>query len=520
MNHDLAAVLDYLDQRFGSSDRQAFEERLAQEPQLRELLEKTKTMQRNLRSIFGQSERLVAPSQSRRRIAKFSTFKHTINALMLVVLLLGGVYLKKQLDIAPQISNEPTYLALANREVSLPQPQMLLVKGIDHEQNHFVRAMQDDQVMWQANNVEALIMADNGDRIELSKTQAHYVLSRKTSDDNPLWQQSLPFEPDTSTVVGLYQSADQQELYLTIRTAKPVNQTADLGQSVTIIPHQQVDTTVYPSVSYPLGVSAEQSNSVADILDDAAAGLGSSTESPTNTLDPQLGQQAQQGASPIPPSGTTNEQFLIIDSTSGTIKTPTQPCDCRYLASNQTLYPYDQAFPFTDYFNYAISTDNANLLNLVTSDQNVITYDLKSQKILNSTKLASNQKLNDHLYASQLQFDLFGQNTSINPDLARITDIQFSGNQQTIIVRDSNDDATTFYAFDRLSGKQLWQRSILDSTVSFTPNWDGSEVYAVHRSKLTETGSFSTLYIIQATKTRFIDYPQQQFEEIMMVYDF
>ena len=518
MNHDLAAVLDYLDQRFGSSDRQAFEERLAQEPQLRELLEKTKSMQRNLRSIFGQSERLVAPSRSRRRVAKFSRFKYTINALMLVVLLLGGVYLKKQFDIAPQISNEPTYLALANEETSLPQQQMLLVKGIDHEQNHFVRAMQDDQVMWQANNVDALIIADNGDRIELSKTQSHYVLSRKSSDDNPTWQQSLPLQPDTSTVVGLYQSANQQELYLTAHTKKPTNQTADLAQSVTIIPQQQVDTTVYPSASYPLGVSAEQSNSITDVLDDVAGSVDPMS-SPINPPNAQAGQQAQQEACQIPTNVVTNQQLLIIDSTNGTIKHPNQQCDCRYLASNQTLYPYDQAFPFTDYFNYAISANNPNLLSLITSDQDVITYDLKNQTILKTSKLASNQQLNDHLYASQLQFDLFGQTTSINPDLARITDVQFSGNQQTIIIRDSTEDKTTFYAFDRLSGKQLWQRSILASTVSFTPNWDGSEVYAVHTSKPTETG-FSTLYTVQATKTTFIDYPQQQFEEIIMVYDF
>ncbi|MCA0354483.1 MAG: hypothetical protein LCH85_21020 [Chloroflexi bacterium] len=514
MNHDLAAVLDYLDQRFGSSDRQAFEERLAQEPQLRELLEKTKSMQRNLRSIFGQSERLVAPSQSRRRVAKFSRFKYTINALMLVVLLLGGVYLKKQLDIAPQISNEPTYLALANEETSLPQQQMLLVKGIDHEQNHFVRAMQDDQVMWQANNVEALIMADNGDRIELSKTQSHYVLSRKSSDDNPTWQQSLPLEPDSSIMLGLYQSSDQQELYLTAYTEKQANQAANLAQPVSIIPHQQANSSIASDPIRPFGGTVP--NSISDILDDAAAGLGSSTESPTNTLDPQLGQSSQ----PLGHQTIYEPHYLIIDSTNGTIKNPTQQCDCRYLASNQTLYPYDQAFPFTNYFNYAISQENPNLLNLVTSDQNVITFDLKNQKILNSTKLTSNQQLNDHLYASQLQFGMFDQNTSINPDLARITDVQFSGNQQTIIIRDSTEDKTTFYAFDRFSGNQLWQRSILDSTVSFTPNWDGSEVYAVHTSKPTETGSFSTLYTVQATKTTFIDYPQQQFEEIIMVYDF
>lgn len=518
MNHDLAAVLDYLDQRFGSSDRQAFEERLAQEPQLRELLEKTKSMQRNLRSIFGQSERLVAPSRSRRQVAKFSSFKHTINALMLVVLLLGGVYLKKQFDLAPQISNEPTYLALANEETSLPQQQMLLLKGIDHEQNHFVRAMQDDQVMWQANNVEALIMADNGDRIELSKSQSHYVLSRKSSDDTPTWQQPLPFEPNSSIMLGLYQSSDQQELYLTAYIEKQANQAANLAQPVTIIPHQQTNSSITSDPIRPFGGSAP--NSIADILDDAAAGLGSSTESPTNTLDPQLGQQSQQGAGRILPSVATNEQFLIIDSTTGTIKHLNQQCDCRYLASNQTLYRYDQAFPFTDYVNYAISAANPNLLSLVTSAQDVIAYDLKNQKILNSTKLASNQQLNDHLYASQLQFGMFGQSTSINPDLARITDVQFSGNQQTIIIRDSTEDKTTFYAFDRLSGKQLWQRSILDSTVSFTPNWEGSEVYAVHRSKSTEAGSFSTLYTVQATKTTFIDYPQQQFEEIIMVYDF
>lgn len=62
------------------------------------------------------------------------------------------------------------------------------------------------------------------------------------------------------------------------------------------------------------------------------------------------------------------------------IKHPNQQCDCRYLASNQTLYPYDQAFPFTDYFNYAISANNPNLLSLITSDQDVITYDLKTKQ--------------------------------------------------------------------------------------------------------------------------------------------
>lgn len=517
MNHDLAAVLDYLDQRFGSSDRQAFEERLAQEPQLRELLEKTKSMQRNLRSIFGQSERLVAPSRSRRRVAKFSRFKYTINALMLFVLLLGGVYLKKQLDIAPQISNEPTYLALANEETSLPQQQMLLVKGIDHEQNHFVRAMQDDQVMWQANNVEALIMADNGDRIELSKTQSHYVLSRKSSDDNPTWQQSLPLEPDSSMMLGLYQSSDQQELYLTAQTTKQANQAANPAQPVSIIPHQQTNSSIASDPIRPFGGTVP--NSITDVLDDVAGSVDPMSR-PINPPNAQAGQQAQQEVGQIPANVATNQQFLIIDSINGTIKNPDQQCACRYLASNQTLYPYDQVFPFTDYFNYAISADNPNLLSLVTSDQDVITYDLKSQTILNSTKLASNQQLNDHLYTSQLQFGMFGQTTSINPDLARITDVQFSGNQQTIIIRDSTEDKTTFYAFDRLSGKQLWQRSILASTVSFTPNWDGSEVYAVHAAKPTEAGSFSTLYTVQATKTTFIDYPQQQFEEIIMVYDF
>ncbi|GAA5527011.1 hypothetical protein [Herpetosiphon gulosus] len=514
MNHDLAAVLDYLDQRFGSSDRQAFEERLAQEPQLRELLEKTKSMQRNLRSIFGQSERLVAPSQSRRRVAKFSTFKHTINALMLVVLLLGGVYLKKQFDLAPQISNEPTYLALANEQTSLPQQQMLLLKGIDHEQNHFVRAMQDDQMMWQANNVEALLMADNGDRIELSKTQAHYVLTRRSGDDNPLWQQSLPFEPDTSMMLGLYQSSDQQEIYLIAYTEKQANQPANMTQPVSIIPHQQTNLSIASDPIRPLGGTTP--DSISDILDDAAAGLGSSSASPTNTPDPRLGQSSQ----PLAHQIMYEPHYVIIDSTNGTIKHPNQQCDCRYLASNQTLYRYEQAFPFTNYVNYAISASNPNLLNLVTSAQDVIIYDLKNQKILNSTKLASNQQLNDHLYASQLQLGRFGQSPSISPDLDRITDIQFSGNQQTIIIRDSTEDKTTFYAFDRLSGQQLWKRSILASTVSFTPNWDGTEVYAIHRSKPTEAGSLSTLYTVQATKTTFIDYPQQQFEEIMMVYDF
>lgn len=517
MNHDLAAVLDYLDQRFGSSDRQAFEERLAQEPQLRELLEKTKSMQRNLRSIFGQSERLVAPSQSRRRVTKFSRFKHTINALMLVVLLLGGVYLKKQFDLAPQISNESTYLALANEETSLPQQQMLLLKGIDHEQNHFVRAMQDDQVMWQANNVEALIMADNGDRIELSKTQSHYVLTRRSGEDNPLWQQSLPFEPDSSIMLGLYQSSDQQELYLTAYTEKQANQAANLVQPVSIVPHQQFNSTSVPSANHQLSVG--QPRSITDVLDDVAGSVDPMSR-PINPPNAQAGQQPQQETGQVSTDVATNEQFLIIDSTNGTIKNPDQQCDCRYLASNQTLYPYDQAFPFTDYFNYAISAANSNLLSLVTSDQDVITYDLKNQKILKTSKLGSNQKLNDNLYASQLQFGRFGQNTSMDSDLARITDIQFSGNQQTIIIRDSTEDKTTFYAFDRLSGKQLWQRSILASTVSFTPNWDGSEVYAVHAAKPTEAGSFSTLYTVQATKTTFIDYPQQQFEEIIMVYDF
>jgi hypothetical protein len=196
---------------------------------------------------------------------------------MLVVLLLGGVYLKKQFDLAPQISNEPTYLALANEETSLPQQQMLLLKGIDHEQNHFVRAMQDDQVMWQANNVEALIMADNGDRIELSKTQSQYVLTRRSGDDNPRWQQSLPLESDSSMMLGLYQSSDQQELYLTAYTEKPAN----LAQPVTIIPHQQTNSSITSDPIRPFGGSAP--NSIADILDDAAAGLGSSSASPTTT---------------------------------------------------------------------------------------------------------------------------------------------------------------------------------------------------------------------------------------------
>lgn len=477
MNHDLAAVLDYLDQRFGSSDRQAFEERLAQEPHLRELLEKTRTMQRNLRSIFGQSERLVAPSHSQRRLAKFAKFKHTINALMLVVLLLGGVYLKKQFDIAPQISNEPTYLALANREVSLPQQQMLLVKGIDHEQNHFVRAMQDDQVMWQANNVEALIIADNGDRIELSKTQSHYVLSRKSSDDNPLWQQSLPFNLDTINNIDLYANNDNSEIFININFFDNPNQ------------------------------SINQTSRLLNILPKNMFFY-------TNTEDHQSSNSSMAYAVRI------HSTYLVFDSINGTIKKPASECKCSYFLSNQRIYPSSANPLETSYLGYTIATNNPNILYLVNYDHQVLTYDLRNQQIINSVDLDFDPQIKNSLLQWQQDINMIGRDGIIIREPDNIAEIRFSGNNQVIFVKSSDGSTTTFYAFDRQSGKQLWKNTLLRSFDSFTPNWDGTEVYAVRASIPSELRRYSTLYTVRADDIVFTDYPNQQLEEIIMVYDF
>ncbi|WP_110513322.1 hypothetical protein [Herpetosiphon llansteffanensis] len=516
MNPDLAAVLDYLDQRFGTNDRQAFEQRLDQEPQLRELLEKTKTMQRNLRSIFGQSERLAAPSHNIQRLSKLSTYRHTLNALLIVVVLLGGMYLAKRTNIYPPLNQDALALAMADQATATPEQQLLLIKGVDHEQNHFVRAMHADQQMWQANNVEALIIANNGDRFELSRNQSHYLLSRKSSDEQPIWQQSLPYEPDSSTIVGLYSSPDQAELYLTAHAPSQANQTANLNQALNIIPKQQHSSQQQlfamrvPVESYP--------NSSSDIPNSVAGSQSEATISPiTDTVDALIIEMRESaGQSPdVPPMST---QHLIIDGNSGAIKPAMAECTCRYLESNRILYRYDQAFPSSDYLDYEISPANPNLLTIFTADQQVLTYDLQQHKTINTTKLEVAPQLNQNLHRS-MQFGIFGLDSSDKPNLSTITDVQISGNQQTIIIRDSDVYSTTFYGFDRQSGKQIWQNSLLHPIASFTTNWDGSMVYAIAANP-SSFQSHSTLYTVSASDVGLTKYEQQQLEEIHMIYDF
>ncbi len=513
MNHDLAAVLDYLDQRFGSTDQQAFEQRLAQEPHLRELLEKTKTMQRNLRSIFGQSEQLVAPSHNVQRLTKFARYKHTINALLIVVLLLAGIYVEKQINGYPQASNNLNYLALDGEETSMPQHQTLLLKGLDHEQNYFVQAMRNAQMMWQANNVEALIIAHNGDRFEVSKNQTNYVLTRRSSDQSPIWQQSLPYESDSSTILGFYSSPDQTELYLTAYTSQSVDHSANPSQTLNIIPKQQLTSNSYRLESSQL--IEDKSKSIDAVLNHVASSSGM-VISPTDTAGAQA---PQQGQASFAQAIELKQQDLIIYGNSGAIKNPAEQCNCRYLESNQTLYRFDQAFPLSNYLDYAISPTNPNLLTILTADQQVMSYDIQQRKTINITKLAVNQQLNQNLHRS-IQFSMLGLNSAFNYPSKSIADIQISGNKQTIIIRDSDGYSTSFYAFDRQTGKQLWQNSLLRSIDSFTTNWDGSEVYAVSTIAPTELRRSSTLYTINAAEARFEQYPDQQIEEIRMVYDF
>lgn len=515
MNHDLAAVLDYLDQRFGTSDRQAFEQRLDQEPQLRELLEKTKTMQRNLRSIFGQSERLAAPSHNIKRLTILSTYKHTLNALLIVVVLLGGMYLVKRTNVSPPLNHDTLALTMADHAPDTPEQQLLLIKGVDHEQNHFVRAMHADQQMWQANNVEALIIANNGDRVELSRQQSHYLLSRKSSDEQPIWQQSLPYAPDSSTILGLYASPDQAELYLTAYAPSQPDQPISSDQSFTIIPKQQLSSQQEP-LAYAVPVESNHD----PILPNSVAGAsGGIIISPiTGTVDLRQIENPQPAAGQSPDIAPMSTQYLVIDASSGAIKPATPECPCRYLESNRSLYRYDQALPFSEYLDYAISPTNPNLLTLLTADQQVLTYDLEQHTTLNSTKLEVEQQLNQNLYRS-MQFGMLGLGSSAKPSLATMTDVQISGNQQTIIIRDSDVYSTTFYAFDRQSGKQLWQNSLLKPIDSFTTNWDGSTVYAIAASQSRFQGH-STLYTINATDIKLTTYEQQQLEEIHMIYDF
>ncbi|MBM7843411.1 PQQ-like beta-propeller repeat protein [Herpetosiphon giganteus] len=515
MNHDLAAVLDYLDQRFGTSDRQAFEQRLDQEPQLRELLEKTKTMQRNLRSIFGQSERLAAPSHNIKRLTKLSTYKHTLNALLIVVVLLGGMYLAKRTNADPAPNHDALALAMADHMPDTPEQQLLLIKGVDREQNHFVRAMHADQQMWQANNVEALIIANNGDRVELSKHESHYLLSRKSSDEQPIWQQSLPYEPDSSTILGLYSSPDQAELYLSAYAPSQANQTANFNQAFNIIPKQQLNSQ--QSFAYAVPVESN-SNSIYDIPNSVS---GSSGELPlpigpiTGTVDAMQG--SQQGQESFGRVIELKQQNLIIDADSGAIKPATSECTCRYLESNTILYRYDQGLPFSDYLDYEISPANPNLLTLLTADQQVLTYDLQQHKTINSTKLELEQQLNQNLHRS-MQFEMFGFDSS-NKSVLSMADVQISGNQQTIIIRDSDSYSTTFYAFDRQSGKQVWQNSILQTIDSFTTNWDGSMVYAIDANSGRFQGH-STFCTVSASETELRNYEHQRLEEIHMIYDF
>ncbi|XSG74630.1 hypothetical protein ACP8Y2_20880 [Herpetosiphon llansteffanensis] len=514
MNPDLAAVLDYLDQRFGTSDRQAFEQRLDQEPQLRELLEKTKTMQRNLRSIFGQSERLAAPSHNIQRLSKLSTYRHTLNALLVVVVLLGGMYLAKRTNLYPPINHDTLALTMADQSMATPKQQLLLIKGVDHEQNHFVRAMHDAQHMWQANNVEALIITNNGDRFELSKHESHYLLSRKSSDEQPIWQQSLPYEPDSSTIVGLYSSPDQAELYLSVYAPSQANQTANGNQALNIIPKQHFSSQ-QQSFAYAVPVESN-SNSIYDIPNSVAGSSGRLPIDPLTDPVDSLGQPSAAGQSPdaIPMS----KQHLIIDGNSGAIKPATSECTCRYLESNRILYRYDQAFPSSDYLDYEISPANPNLLTIFTADQQVLTYDLQQHKTINTTKLEVAPQLKQNLHRS-MQFGMLGLSSSHNATPISMTDVQISGNQQTIIIRDSDAYSTTFYAFDRQSGKQIWQNSLLHPIASFTTNWDGSTVYAIAANPRSFQ-SHSTLYTIRASDVGLTKYEQQQLEEIHMIYDF
>ncbi|MFD3166093.1 hypothetical protein [Herpetosiphon sp. NSE202] len=516
MNHDLAAVLDYLDQRFGTSDRQAFEQRLDQEPQLRELLEKTKTMQRNLRSIFGQSERLAAPSHNIKHLTKLSTYRHTLNALLIVVVLLGGMYLAKRTNAYPELNHDALALAMADHAPDTPEQQLLLIKGVDHEQNHFVRAMHDAQQMWQANNVEALIIANNGDRVELSKHESHYLLSRKSSDEQPIWQQSLPYEPDSSTILGLYSSPDQAELYLSAYAPSHANQTANFNQALNIIPKQQRSSQQEP-LAYAVPVESNP-NSIYDVLNSVTGSHSEASISPiTDTSDMLQIEFPQPAAGQSPDVTPMSTQHLIIDANSGAIKPATSECPCRYLESNTILYRYDQGLPFSDYLDYEISPANPNLLTLLTADQQVLTYDLQQHKTINSTKLELEPQLNQNLHRS-MQFEMFRFDSS-NKSVLSMADVQISGNQQMIIIRDSDAYSTSFYAFDRQSGKQIWQNSLLQSIDSFTTNWDGSTVYAIDASP-SSAQSQSTLYSISASDVGLTNYEQQQLEEIHMIYDF
>ena len=100
------------------------------------------------------------------------------------------------------------------------------------------------------------------------------------------------------------------------------------------------------------------------------------------------------------------------------------------------------------------------------------------------------------------------------------SNIRFSGNQKVMIIRDSDDTSTTFYAFDLLSGNQLWKKTLLRSFTSFTTNWDGSEVYAIRTSTSNELKPYSTLYTISANDLLVEQYLDQRLEELTMVYDF